>query len=99
MLESQFQQTIQLFIQMFLLCSLRMPFVFQVQAERMQALQVLSLTLLSVLAVSAQSIGSGKCPEPPVQQNFDPTRVNFFLYTVKKKNSTYLKPSHSPSVV
>ncbi|KAK9979176.1 hypothetical protein ABG768_012620 [Culter alburnus] len=40
----------------------------------MQALQVLSLTLLSVLAVSAQSIGSGKCPEPPVQQNFDPTR-------------------------
>lgn len=62
-----------------------MSFVFQVQAERMQALQVLSLTLLSVLAVSAQSIGSGKCPEPPVQQNFDPTRVNFFLYTVKKK--------------
>uniref|UniRef100_A0A673ML28 Apolipoprotein D n=1 Tax=Sinocyclocheilus rhinocerous TaxID=307959 RepID=A0A673ML28_9TELE len=40
----------------------------------MQALQVLSLTLLSVLAVSAQSIGSGKCPQPPVQQNFDPTR-------------------------
>ncbi|XDV27698.1 hypothetical protein PO909_031194 [Leuciscus waleckii] len=40
----------------------------------MQALQVLSLTLLSVLAVSAQSISSGKCPEPPVQQNFDPAR-------------------------
>ncbi|KAK7163325.1 hypothetical protein R3I93_007389 [Phoxinus phoxinus] len=40
----------------------------------MQALQVLSLTLLSVLAVSAQSTSSRKCPEPPVQQNFDPTR-------------------------
>ncbi|XP_073705975.1 apolipoprotein Da, duplicate 2 [Garra rufa] len=40
----------------------------------MQAFQILSLTLLSVLAVSAQSIGSGKCPQPPVQQNFDPAR-------------------------
>lgn len=42
----------------------------------MQALQVVSLTLLAVLAVSAQSIGSGKCPQPPVQKDFDPTRVN-----------------------
>ncbi|XP_056323378.1 apolipoprotein Da, duplicate 2 [Danio aesculapii] len=40
----------------------------------MQALQVVSVTLLAVLAVSAQSIGSGKCPQPPVQQDFDPTR-------------------------
>jgi len=68
----------------FLVILIKYEFLFfQVQAERMQALQVLSLTFLSVLAVSAQSISSGKCPEPPVQQNFDPARVNFCLYTVK----------------
>uniref|UniRef100_A0A8C1ZCP0 Apolipoprotein D n=1 Tax=Cyprinus carpio TaxID=7962 RepID=A0A8C1ZCP0_CYPCA len=50
----------------------------------MQALQVLSLTLLSVLAVSAQSIGSGKCPQPPVQQNFDLTKYMGRWYEITK---------------
>ncbi|KAI2667723.1 Apolipoprotein D [Labeo rohita] len=50
----------------------------------MQALQILFLTLLSVLAVSAQSIGSGKCPQPPVQQNFDPTRYTGRWYEIMK---------------
>ncbi|XP_051553246.1 apolipoprotein D-like isoform X3 [Myxocyprinus asiaticus] len=50
----------------------------------MKTLQVLSLTLLSVLAVSAQSIGSGACPQPPVQQNFDPTRYVGRWYEIMK---------------
>ncbi|KAG1934836.1 apolipoprotein Da [Pimephales promelas] len=50
----------------------------------MQALQVLSLTFLSVLAVSAQSISPGKCPEPPVQQNFDPARYMGRWYEIMK---------------
>uniref|UniRef100_A0A674E5K4 Uncharacterized protein n=1 Tax=Salmo trutta TaxID=8032 RepID=A0A674E5K4_SALTR len=40
----------------------------------MQALQVLSLTLLSVLAANAQTFRPGKCPQPPVQANFDAAR-------------------------
>ncbi|XP_051557010.1 apolipoprotein D-like [Myxocyprinus asiaticus] len=50
----------------------------------MQTLQVLSLSLLSVLAVSTQSISSGACPQPPVQQNFDPTRYVGRWYEIMK---------------
>lgn len=53
---------------------------------KMKAVQVISLTLLSVLTASAQLIKFGKCPKPDVQANFDATRVNLksfppFLWT------------------
>lgn len=47
----------------------------------MKATQVISLTLLSVLAASAQVIKLGKCPKPDVQANFDATRVNTTLFS------------------
>lgn len=50
----------------FILCSLM----------KMKAMQVISLTLLSVLAASAQILKFGKCPKPAVQANFDATKVN-----------------------
>lgn len=46
----------------------------------MKTLQVISLTLLSVLAASAQVLRFGKCPKPAVQANFDATRVNTKLF-------------------
>ncbi|XP_051990865.1 apolipoprotein D-like [Xyrauchen texanus] len=55
----------------------------------MQTLQVLALSLLSVLAVSAQSISSGACPQPPVQQNFDPTRYVGRWYEIMKIPSQF----------
>lgn len=42
----------------------------------MKAIQVISLTLLSLLAASAQVIKPGRCPRPAVQQKFDAARVN-----------------------
>lgn len=53
---------------------------------KMKAVQVISLTLLSVLTAGAQLIKFGKCPKPDVQANFDATRVNIkslppFLWT------------------
>uniref|UniRef100_A0A3B1JME6 Apolipoprotein D n=1 Tax=Astyanax mexicanus TaxID=7994 RepID=A0A3B1JME6_ASTMX len=50
----------------------------------MKAVQVLSLTLLSVLAVSAMTFHSGRCPTPPVQQSFDPTRYMGRWYEIQK---------------
>lgn len=50
------------------------------QVTKMKTLQVISLTLLSVLAASAQVLRFGKCPKPAVQANFDPTRVNTKLF-------------------
>lgn len=41
----------------------------------MNAFQVLSLALLSVLAANAQVIKPGRCPQPAVQKNFDAARV------------------------
>lgn len=43
---------------------------------KMKAMQVISLTLLSVLAASAQGLKFGRCPKPAVQVNFDASRVN-----------------------
>ncbi|CAB1460327.1 unnamed protein product [Pleuronectes platessa] len=40
----------------------------------MNAIQVISLTLLSVLAANAQVIMPGRCPRPAVQENFDTAR-------------------------
>ncbi|XP_065133272.1 apolipoprotein D [Paramisgurnus dabryanus] len=50
----------------------------------MKTLYVVSLTLLYVLAVNAQAISSGKCPQPAVQQNFDPTRYMGRWYEIMK---------------
>ncbi|XP_055057671.2 apolipoprotein Da, duplicate 2 [Misgurnus anguillicaudatus] len=50
----------------------------------MKTLQVVSLTLLYVLAVNAQAISSGKCPQPSVQQDFDPTRYMGRWYEIMK---------------
>lgn len=44
--------------------------------EKMNAIQVISLTLLSVLAANAQVIKPGRCPQPAVQEKFDAARVN-----------------------
>lgn len=44
--------------------------------EKMNAVQVISLTLLSVLAANAQVIKPGRCPQPAVQEKFDAARVN-----------------------
>lgn len=45
----------------------------------MNAYQVISLALLSVLAAEAQVIKPGRCPRPAVQQEFDAARVNIHL--------------------
>ncbi|KAL2097196.1 hypothetical protein ACEWY4_006403 [Coilia grayii] len=50
----------------------------------MQAAQVLLLTLLPALAVRAQSIHAGQCPEPPVQQDFDVARYTGRWYDIQK---------------
>lgn len=42
----------------------------------MNAIQVLSLTLLSALAANAQVIMSGRCPRAAVQEKFDAARVS-----------------------
>lgn len=51
----------------------------------MNAIQVISLTLLSVLAANAQVIMPGRCPKPAVQENFDAARVNtvYHIYSLK----------------
>ncbi|XP_030630475.1 apolipoprotein Da, duplicate 2 [Chanos chanos] len=57
----------------------------------MQALHVLSLTLLSVLAVSGQNFHPGRCPTPPVQQNFDATRYVGRWYEIQKLPAIFQK--------
>lgn len=53
--------------------------------EKMNAIQGISLALLSVLAANAQVIKPGRCPKPAVQEKFDAARVNtkpfFHLHT------------------
>ncbi|KAM4605233.1 apolipoprotein D-like [Polymixia lowei] len=50
----------------------------------MKAIQVISLTLLSVLAANAQVIMPGKCPKPAVQENFDAARYLGKWYDIQK---------------
>ncbi|XP_045551111.1 apolipoprotein D-like [Salmo salar] len=57
----------------------------------MQALQVLSLTLLSVLAANAQTFRPGKCPQPPVQANFDAARYLGKWYEIQKLPAIFQK--------
>ncbi|XP_051985278.1 apolipoprotein D-like [Xyrauchen texanus] len=55
----------------------------------MQSLHVLSLTLLSVLAVNALSFRAGGCLKPAVQANFDPTRYVGRWYEIQKLPAPY----------
>ncbi|XP_036453071.1 apolipoprotein Da, duplicate 2 [Colossoma macropomum] len=57
----------------------------------MKALQVFSLALLSVLAVSGRMFHSGRCPTPPVQQNFDPTQYVGRWYEIQKLPNAFQK--------
>ncbi|KAM9350198.1 apolipoprotein D-like [Symphorus nematophorus] len=57
----------------------------------MKAMQVISLTLLSVLAASAQVIRFGKCPKPAVQANFDATRYVGKWYEIQKLPTAFQK--------
>jgi len=50
----------------------------------MNAIQVISLTLLSALAVNAQVLMPGRCPKLAVQENFDTARVNTSIYSGDK---------------
>ncbi|XP_058504749.1 apolipoprotein D-like [Solea solea] len=57
----------------------------------MKTMQVLSLTLLSVLAASAQVFKFGKCPKPDVQANFNATRYIGKWYEIQKLPTTFQK--------
>lgn len=59
----------------------------------MNAFQVISIALLSVLAANAQVIAPGRCPKPAVQKDFDTTRVNITQYVVFFL-SLFMKSSH-----
>uniref|UniRef100_UPI003AAB0601 apolipoprotein D-like n=1 Tax=Centroberyx gerrardi TaxID=166262 RepID=UPI003AAB0601 len=50
----------------------------------MKTVQLISLTLLSVLAASAQVILPGKCPRPDVQEDFDAARYLGTWYGIQK---------------
>ncbi|XP_072219984.1 apolipoprotein D-like [Leuresthes tenuis] len=50
----------------------------------MKAIQVISLTLLFVIAASAQIFKAGKCPKPAVQANFDAARYLGKWYEIQK---------------
>ncbi|XP_030016887.1 apolipoprotein Da, duplicate 2 [Sphaeramia orbicularis] len=57
----------------------------------MKAIQVISLTLLSVLAANAQVLRFGRCPKPPVQANFDATRYIGTWYEIQKLPTSFQK--------
>ncbi|XP_060901062.1 apolipoprotein D-like [Labrus mixtus] len=57
----------------------------------MKAMQVISLTLLCVMAASAQMLRFGKCPKPPVQANFDSSRYVGKWYEIMKLPTQFQK--------
>ncbi|XP_028831420.1 apolipoprotein Da, duplicate 2 [Denticeps clupeoides] len=57
----------------------------------MQIPQLLCLAVLSTLGVSAQTIHPGKCPEPPVQQNFDVPRYMGRWHEIQKLPAFFQK--------
>ncbi|XP_042354248.1 apolipoprotein D-like [Plectropomus leopardus] len=59
--------------------------------EKMNAIQVISLTLLSALAVNAQVISPGRCPKPAVQANFDAARYLGKWYDIQRLPHTFQK--------
>lgn len=50
----------------------------------MNAVQILTLTMLLAAGGSAQLLRSGKCPNPAVQANFDAARVSKILSNLIK---------------
>uniref|UniRef100_A0AAY4A2G7 Apolipoprotein D n=1 Tax=Denticeps clupeoides TaxID=299321 RepID=A0AAY4A2G7_9TELE len=52
---------------------------------------LLCLAVLSTLGVSAQTIHPGKCPEPPVQQNFDVPRYMGRWHEIQKLPAFFQK--------
>ncbi|XP_053740193.1 apolipoprotein Da, duplicate 2 [Synchiropus splendidus] len=57
----------------------------------MKSVQVLLLTLLSVMAASAQVLRLGPCPQPPVQADFDASRYLGQWYEIKKLPTIFQK--------
>ncbi|KAM9349454.1 apolipoprotein D-like [Symphorus nematophorus] len=57
----------------------------------MNTVQVISLTLLSVLAANAQVIMPGRCPKPAVQENFDAARYLGTWYDIQRLPHTFQK--------
>ncbi|XP_058504737.1 apolipoprotein D-like [Solea solea] len=57
----------------------------------MNALQVISIALLSVLAANAQVIMPGRCPKPAVQENFDTARYLGTWYDIQRLPHTFQK--------
>ncbi|TKS79605.1 Apolipoprotein D [Collichthys lucidus] len=57
----------------------------------MKAMQVISLTVLSVLAASAQRLTFGRCPKPAVQVNFDASRYIGKWYEIQKLPTAFQK--------
>ncbi|KAE8290724.1 Apolipoprotein D [Larimichthys crocea] len=57
----------------------------------MKAMQVISLTVLSVLAASAQGLKFGRCPKPAVQVNFDASRYIGKWYEIQKLPTAFQK--------
>ncbi|CAL8344173.1 unnamed protein product [Merluccius merluccius] len=58
---------------------------------KMQAIQVISLTLLSVLAANAQILVPGKCPKPAVKDNFDASQYLGKWYEIQKLPTVFQK--------
>ncbi|XP_034412135.1 apolipoprotein Da, duplicate 2 [Cyclopterus lumpus] len=57
----------------------------------MKAMQVIFLTLLSVLAASAQVLKFAKCPKPAVQANFDASKYLGKWYEIMKLPTSFQK--------
>ncbi|CAJ1072703.1 apolipoprotein D-like [Xyrichtys novacula] len=57
----------------------------------MNALQVISLALLSVLAANAQVISPGRCPRPAVQEKFDAARYLGKWYDIQRLPHSFQK--------
>ncbi|KAJ3595714.1 hypothetical protein NHX12_005017 [Muraenolepis orangiensis] len=57
----------------------------------MNAIQVISLTLLSVLAANAQVLVAGKCPQPAVKENFDAAQYLGKWFEIEKLPTIFQK--------
>ncbi|AWP03818.1 putative apolipoprotein D-like [Scophthalmus maximus] len=57
----------------------------------MNAIQLISITLLSALAAHAQVIMPGRCPKPAVQENFDAARYLGTWYDIQRLPHAFQK--------
>ncbi|CAG5896516.1 apolipoprotein Da, duplicate 2 [Menidia menidia] len=57
----------------------------------MKVIQVISVTLLFVIAASAQVLKAGRCPKPAVQSNFDASRYLGRWYEIQKLPTSFQK--------